>query len=48
MAKRLATKHKKRRKDQATAYAKGEMPARHKVAVLRSKKAKKKNAHHTS
>lgn len=44
MAKRLSTKHKKRRADQATAYAKGEMPTRHKVAVERSKKMKKKNA----
>ena len=45
MAKRLATKHKKRRKDKATAYAKGEAPKAHKVAVERSKKAKLKNAH---
>lgn len=44
MAKRLSTKHKKRRKDKATAYAKGEAPAAHKVAVERSAKAKKKNA----
>jgi hypothetical protein len=43
MAKRLATKNKKRRKDQATAYAKGLAPATHKVAVERSEKAKKKN-----
>ena len=46
MAKRLSTKHKKRRKDKATAYAKGEAPAAHKVAVERSKKAKKKNSNH--
>lgn len=46
MPKRLATKHKKRRKDQATAYTKGVAPAAHKVAVERSKKAKKKNANH--
>lgn len=46
MGMRLATKHKKRRKDKATAYAKGEAPAKHKVAVERSKKAKKKNACH--
>jgi hypothetical protein len=43
MAKRLATKNKKRFKDQAVAYAKGEAPARHKVAEERSKKALKKN-----
>jgi hypothetical protein len=46
MAKRLSTKHRKRRKDQAVAYAKGEAPAAHKIAVERSKKAKKKNAWH--
>ena len=46
MAKRLATKLKKRRKDQATAYAKGAGPTAHKVAVERSKKAKKKNSNH--
>ena len=46
MAKRLATKNKKRFKDIAVAYAKGEAPVRHKVAVERSKKAKKKNANH--
>jgi hypothetical protein len=44
MAKRLATKNKKRFKDQAVAYAKGLAPAPHKVAVERSTKAKKKNA----
>jgi hypothetical protein len=46
MAKRLATKHKKRRKDQAVAYAKGEAPKRHKVAAERAKKALKKNLNH--
>ncbi len=46
MAKRLATKHKNSRRDKATAYKKGEAPAAHKVAVERSKKAKKKNAFH--
>jgi hypothetical protein len=45
MAKRLSTKNKKRRKDQAVAYAKNEAPARHKVAVERSKKHLFKNAH---
>ena len=44
MAKRLRAKHQKRRHDQATAYAKGEAPADHKVAVLRSKRALKKKA----
>jgi hypothetical protein len=45
MAKRLSTKHKKRRQDQATAYAKGENPKDCKVAVERSKKALKKKAY---
>ena len=40
MGNRLSTKHAKRRKDKAVAYAKGEAPAAHKVAVERSKKAK--------
>ena len=44
MAKRLSTKNKKRRKDKAVAYAKGQAPAAHKVAVERSRKAKKKNS----
>jgi hypothetical protein len=48
MAKRLSTKHKKRRKDQAVAYAKGEGPAAHKVAVERSAKARKKNANRSA
>lgn len=42
MAKTLSAKHRKRRRDQATAYKKGEMPTRHKVAVERSKKALKR------
>jgi len=45
MAKRLSTKHRKRRRDQATAYAKGEAPKGHKVAVERSKRALKKKAY---
>jgi hypothetical protein len=45
MAKRLSGKHKKRRHDQATAYLAGLAPAAHKVAVERSKKAKKKKAY---
>lgn len=42
MAKRLGAKHKKSRKDKATAYKTGQAPKPHKVAVERSKKAKKK------
>jgi hypothetical protein len=45
MAKSLSAKNRKRRRDQATAYAKGENPKPHKVAIERSKKAKKKLAH---
>jgi hypothetical protein len=44
MGKRLGTKNKKRQRDQATAYAKGEGPKPHKVAVERSKKNKKRLA----
>jgi len=45
MAKRLSVKHRKRRHDQLTAYQKGEAPAAHKVAVSRSRKARRKNAY---
>ncbi len=45
MSKRLSNKHRKRRQDQLTAYLAGEMPRRHKVAVERSKRAKKKKAY---
>jgi hypothetical protein len=41
MGNRLSTKHKKQRRDKATAYKKGEVP-HHKVAEERSKKMKKK------
>ena len=44
MAKRLSVKHSKRRTDQFTAYHAGTAPAPHKVAIERSKKAKKKKA----
>lgn len=44
MAKRLSVKHRKTRRDQLTAYLAGNAPAPHKVAVERSKKAKKKKA----
>jgi hypothetical protein len=40
MGKRLATKQRKRRRDQATAYKAGTAPKAHKVAVERSEKAK--------
>jgi hypothetical protein len=45
MGKRLSVKHKKRRHDQHTAFLAGLTPAAHKVAVERSKKAKKKKAY---
>jgi hypothetical protein len=45
MAKRLRVKSRKRIRDTARTYAAGEAPAKHKVAVERSKKAKKKNAY---
>lgn len=45
MAKRLATKHKKMKRDKATAYKNGTAPQAHKIAVERSKKAKTKNAY---
>jgi hypothetical protein len=45
MAKRLSVKHRKRRHDQLTAYLQGKAPAKHKVALERSKKAKKKKAY---
>jgi len=44
MAKRLSVKHKKNRRDKATAYKNGTAPADHKVAVERSKKALFKKA----
>ncbi len=45
MAKRLSVKHRKQRRDKATAYKNGTTPADHKVAVERSTKAKKKKAY---
>jgi hypothetical protein len=45
MGKRLSVKHKKNRRDKATAYAAGKAPKGHKVAVERSKKALKKKAY---
>jgi hypothetical protein len=45
MAKRLSIKHKKQSRDQLTTYLAGEAPSPHKVAVERSKKAKKKKAY---
>jgi hypothetical protein len=44
MAKRLSAKHRLRERDQARDYREGKAPAKHKVAVERSKKALKKNA----
>ena len=45
MAKRLSTKHKKMKKDQARAYAQNKAPWDHKIAEARSKKALKKKAY---
>ncbi|MBY0472038.1 hypothetical protein K2X30_12805 [bacterium] len=45
MAKRLSNKNRKRRMDLARAYKEGTKPAKHKVAVERSKKALKKKAY---
>ena len=45
MARRLGIKHRKRTRDQAAAYKNGTAPAKHKVAVERSRKAKLKNAY---
>jgi hypothetical protein len=46
MAKRLATKHKKMKRDQARAYSESaKEPWDHKVARARSKKALKKKAY---
>ncbi len=45
MGKRLSVKHNKRRTDKHTAYLAGTAPAGHKVALERSKKAKKKKAY---
>ncbi|MCM2323452.1 MAG: hypothetical protein NDJ90_09345 [Oligoflexia bacterium] len=45
MPKRLSVKHRKTRRDKATAYKADQAPKAHKVAVERSKKAKKKNAY---
>jgi hypothetical protein len=44
MGKRLSTKNRKRRRDLAREYTEGRKPAKHKVAVERSKKAKFKNS----
>jgi hypothetical protein len=45
MARRLSVKHRKQRRDKATAFRTGTMPKAHKVAVARSKKALKKKAY---
>lgn len=39
MGQRLRVKMKKRRRDQETAFKKGEAPRGHKIALKRSKKA---------
>jgi len=44
MGKRLSAKHKKMKRDKAREYATDPMPWQHKIAIARSKKAKKKNA----
>ncbi|MEK6578523.1 MAG: hypothetical protein AABZ55_04790 [Bdellovibrionota bacterium] len=48
MARRLSTKNKKRKRDMATAYKTGAVGRKHKVAVERSKKAKRKNAYRST
>lgn len=45
MATRLRAKFKKRIRDRATAFKKGETPARHKIAKARSKKHLKRALH---
>jgi hypothetical protein len=45
MAKRLSVKHRKTARKKATDYRNGTTPAKHKVAVERSVKAKLKNAY---
>jgi len=45
MAKRLSVKNRKNRRKKLEAFKKKTSPAPHKVAVERSKKAKKKNAY---
>lgn len=45
MAKRLSTKHRKQRRDKATAYKANKAPWDHKIAEQRSKKALKKKAY---
>ncbi|MCM2278455.1 MAG: hypothetical protein NDJ89_10305 [Oligoflexia bacterium] len=45
MSKTLSSKHRKSRRDKATAFKSDLAPKAHKVAVERSKKAKKKNAY---
>jgi hypothetical protein len=45
MPTKISAMNRARRRDKATAYKKGETPKGHKVALERSKKAKKKNAY---
>jgi hypothetical protein len=45
MGKRLSTKHRKQRRDKATAYNADKSPWDHKIAEIRSKKALKKKAY---
>jgi hypothetical protein len=45
MAKSISAMNRKRRKDKAVVYKAGKAPKKHKVAVERSKKAKKKLAY---
>ncbi len=44
MPKTLSGKHRKIRRNKASAYKAGEAPAKHKIDEKRSKKARKKNA----
>jgi hypothetical protein len=45
MGNRLSVKHRKTARNKARAYKEGTAPAKHKVAVERSRKAKRKNAY---
>jgi hypothetical protein len=45
MATRLSIRKRKNRRDKARAYKTGTTPAKHKVAVERSTKAKRKKAY---
>lgn len=45
MGQRLKVKHAKRKRDKVRAYKEGTAPAKHKIAVARSRKAKIRKAY---